>query len=168
MPGAPRGREPAAPRTFQVYPSPTVKVSVMRTLLHSSNVVYVGRQPGGSDRRAVTPRQPGVTALVLVKHGQTAKAILVSDCGIYSKAVWVPKAMVTIEQPSERGILVATMSKSFAEAKNLHPRFIDPEPFNQATREVLDRAVARAAHKRNVYRGHRSPHARHDSQNLFA
>lgn len=114
------------------------------------------------------PTSPGMTALVLVRHGETAKAILVSDCGVYAKAVWVPKAMVTIEQPSERGILVGTMSKAFAEMKNLHPRFIDPALFNQATREVLDRAVARAATKRNSYRGHRSPHARHDSQNLFA
>lgn len=139
----------------------------MRTLLRSSNVVYVGR-PRGSDRRQVTPSIVGVTCLVLVRHHQTEKAILVSDCGIYAKAVWVPKAMVTIEQPSERGILVATMSKAFAEQKNLHPRFIDPTLFNQATREVLDVAVARAAKKRNLYRGHRSPHARHDSQNLFA
>ncbi|MCK1536829.1 MULTISPECIES: hypothetical protein [unclassified Bradyrhizobium] len=114
------------------------------------------------------PTSPGMTALVLVRHGETASAILVSDCGISAKAVWVPKAMMTIEQPSERGILVATMSKSFAGAKNLHPRFIDPSPFNQATREVLDRAVARAAQKRNFYRGHRIAHARHDSQNLFA
>lgn len=140
----------------------------MRKLLRISNIVYVGRQRGGSDRRQVTPSSPGVTCLPLIRHGETAKAILVSDCGIYSKAVWVPKAMVTIEQPSERGVLVATMSKAFAEKKNLHPRFIDPDLFNQATREVLDRAVARAARKRNAYRGHRSPHARHDSQNLFA
>ena len=140
----------------------------MRTLLHSSNIIYVGR-PRGSDRRQVTPSSPGVTCLTLVRHGETAKAILVSDCGIYAKAVWVPKAMVTIEKPSsERGILVATMSKAFAEKKNLHQRFIDPTLFNEATREVLDRAVARAATKRNSYRGHRSPHARHDSQNLFA
>ncbi|WP_036010617.1 hypothetical protein [Bradyrhizobium yuanmingense] len=139
----------------------------MRTLLRSSNVVYVGR-PLGSDRRQVTPSSPGVTCLVLVRHGETAKAIRVSDCGIYAKSVWVPKAMVTIEQPSERGILVATMSKAFAEKKDLHPRFIDPEMFNQATREVLELAVARAARKRNSYRGHRIPHARHDTQNLFA
>ncbi|WP_439398979.1 hypothetical protein ACRQ5Q_16685 [Bradyrhizobium sp. PMVTL-01] len=139
----------------------------MRTLLRSSNIVYVGRQRGGSDRRAVMSSSPGITALVLVRHGETAKALLVSDCGIYAKAVWVPKAMLTIHEPSERGVLVATMSKAFAEQKNLHPRFIDPEQFNQATREALDRAVARAASKRNSYRGHRSPHARHDSQNLF-
>ena len=140
----------------------------MRTLLRSSNVVYVGSQRGGADRRAVMPSSPGITALVLIVHGRREKALLVSDCGIYSKAVWVPKAMLTIEQPSERGVLVATMSKAFAEKKNLHPRFIDPALFNEATREVLDRAVARAARKRNFYRGHRNPHARHDSQNQFA
>ncbi|WP_158669930.1 hypothetical protein [Bradyrhizobium guangdongense] len=140
----------------------------MRTLLRSSNVVYVGRQRGGSDRRAVMPSSPGITALVLVVHDRTERAMLVSDCGVYGKAVWVPKAMLTIEQPSERGILVATMSKAFAEKKDLHPRFIDPEMFNEATREALELAVARAARKRIAYRGHRSPHARHDSQNLFA
>lgn len=140
----------------------------MRKLDHFTDKVAASVAPRSFGRRAVMPTSPGMTALVLVRHGETAKAILVSDCGIYAKAVWVPKAMVTFEQPSERGILIATMSKSFAEAKNLHPRFIDPAPFNQATRDVLDRAVARAAQKRNFYRGHRSPHARHDSQNLFA
>lgn len=138
----------------------------MRTLLRSSNVVYVGRHRG-SDRRQVTPRQPGVTCLTLVRHGETAKALLVSDCGIYSKAVWVPKAMLTIHEPSERGILVATMSKAFAEQKNLHPSFIDPTLFNQATREALDAAVARAATKRNLYRGHREGGGRHLTQNAF-
>jgi len=139
----------------------------MRKLLQISSIVYVGR-PRGSDRRQVTPSSPGVTCLVLVRHQQTAKAILVSDCGIYRKAVWVPKSMVTLEEPSERGILVATMSKAFAEQKNLHPRFIDPELFNEATREALELAIKRAARKRNSYRGHRAPHARHDTQNLFA
>ncbi|MDX3971109.1 MAG: hypothetical protein QHD01_31570 [Bradyrhizobium sp.] len=140
----------------------------MRTLLHSSNIVYVGRQRGGSDRRQIIPSSPGMVCLPLIRHGETAKALLVSDCGIYGKAVWVPKAMLTIHEPSERGVLVATMSRAFAEKKDLHPRFIDPTLFNQATREVLDRAVARAASKRNAYRGHRSPHARHDTQNAFA
>lgn len=140
----------------------------MRTIAHFTNSVSASVAPRGFGRRAVMPTSPGMTALVLVRHGETAKAFLVSDCGISAKAVWVPKAMMTIEPASERGILVATMSKSFAEAKNLHPRFIDPDLFNQATREVLDRAVARAAQKRNFYRGHRMPHARHDSQNLFA
>jgi hypothetical protein len=119
-------------------------------------------------RRPILPSYRGVTCLVLVRHGQTEKAILVSDTGDRSKAVWIPKAMVTIEQPAERGILVATISKTFAEQKNLHPRFIDPALFNQATAEVLRDAVARAARKRNFYRGHRTPNGRHINQNAFA
>lgn len=141
----------------------------MRTIAHSTGHAFTaGIATRGGGRRAVMPTSPGITALVLVRHGSTEKALLVSDCGVYSKAVWVPKAMLTIHEPSERGILVATMSKAFAEKKDLHPRFIDPSLFNEATREVLDEAVKRAATKRNAYRGHRSPHARHDSQNLFA
>jgi len=141
----------------------------MRNLAHSTNTFTAGIATRGCGRRAVMPTSPSMTALVLCLHRETPKALLVSDCADQSKAVWVPKVMVTIEAPSsERGILVATMSKAFAERKDLHPRFIDPSLFNQATREVLNRAVARAASKRNSYRGHRSPHARHDSQNQFA
>jgi len=140
----------------------------MRTLLRSNNVVYVGRPRGGADRRQVMPSSPGMTCLPLIVHGRTEKALLVSDCGIYAKAVWVPKSMVTIHLPSDRGVLVATMSKAFAAQKNLHERFIDPTLFNEATRDVLEEAVKRAASKRNAYRGHRSPHARHDNQNQFA
>jgi hypothetical protein len=118
-------------------------------------------------RRPILPSYRGVTCLVLVRHGQTDKAIKVSDTGESARAVWIPKAMVTIEQPSERGILVATMSKTFAEQKNLHPRFIDPALFNQATAEVLSDAVTRAARKRNFYRGHRDP-LPYPGRNAFA
>jgi hypothetical protein len=76
--------------------------------------------------------------------------------------------MVTIEQPSERGILVCSMSQSFAEHKNLHPRFIDPSLFNAATAEVLRDAQARAARKRNFYRRYRAPTPRCMNRNVFA
>jgi hypothetical protein len=76
--------------------------------------------------------------------------------------------MVTIEMPSERGILVATMSKAFAEQKRLHPRFIDPTLFNQATADVLAEANARAARKRNSYRGYRAPTPNCMNRNVFA
>lgn len=141
----------------------------MRNIANSTDRLAASVAPRGFGRRAVMPASPGITALVLCLHGETPKALLVSDCADQSKAVWVPKAMVTIEEPtSQRGILVATMSKAFAAQKNLHERFIDPTLFNEVTRAVLDRAIARAAEKRNSYRGHRSPHARHDSQNQFA
>jgi hypothetical protein len=118
-------------------------------------------------RRPILPSYRGVTCLVLVRHGHTEKAFLVSDTGVRAAAVWIPKAMVTIEQPSERGILVATMSKTFAEQKNLHPRFIDPAQFNEATAEVLREANARAARKRNFYRGYREP-LPYPGRNAFA
>lgn len=119
-------------------------------------------------RRPINPAWSGLTCIVLVRHGATEKAILVSDSGDRSRAVWIPKAMVTIEMPSERGILVATMSKAFAEQKRLAPSFIDPTLFNQATAEVLRDAVARTARKRNSYRGYREPTPNCMNRNVFA
>ncbi|EJN11798.1 hypothetical protein PMI42_04811 [Bradyrhizobium sp. YR681] len=141
--------------------------SVMRNIAHSIDTFTAGIATRGCGRRAVLATSPGRTALVLVRHGQTEKALLVSDCGIYSRALWVPKAMLTIEA-FDRSILVATMSKTFAAQKSLRERFINPDLFNQATRDVLDEAIKRAAAKRNGYRGYRAAHARHDSRNQFA
>lgn len=138
----------------------------MRKSPRSSTVVdFPARASFG--RRPILPSYRGVTCLVLVRHHQTDKAILVSDTGDRTKAVWIPKAMVSIEPPSEYGILVATMSKVFAEQKNLHPRFIDPAQFNQATAEALAEAGARAARKRNFYRGYRQP-LPYPGRNMFA
>jgi hypothetical protein len=139
-----------------------------RTVSPTSNVIQMRRPAITFGRRPILPSYRGVTCLVLVRHGQTEKAFKVSDTGDSARAVWIPKAMVTIEQPSDRGILVATMSKTFAEQKRLQPRFIDPSQFNQATAEVLADAVARAARKRNFYRGHRPGNGRHLTQNDFA
>lgn len=130
----------------------------MRAVSNPSIIPFPS-QPRSFGRRPILPPYRGVTCLVLVRHGESKSKLawLVSDTGVASKAVWIPKAMVTIEMPSERGILVASMSKAFAEQKNLHPRFIDPSIFNQATADVLREANARAARKRNFYRGHRQP-----------
>jgi hypothetical protein len=134
-----------------------------------SEVVPISGRRAVFGRRPILPSYTGVTALVLVRHHQTDKAILVSDTGIRASAVWIPKAMVTIELPSDRGILVATISKTFADQKGLCAhRIIDPSLFNEATAEVLREANARAARKRNFYRGHRQPDGRHINQNAFA
>lgn len=125
--------------------------------LPASNIIPIAPARITFGRRPINPAWCGLTCLVLVRHGQTDKAILVSDAGDHTRAVWIPKAMVTIEQPSDRGVLVASMSKAFAEQKRLAPRFIDPAQFNQATAEALADAVSRAARKRNFYRGHQQP-----------
>jgi hypothetical protein len=138
-----------------------------RTVSRPSSIVPFPA-PGTAARRPIWPAWRGLTCLVLVRHHQTDKAIKVSTTGDASHAVWIPKLMVTIEQPSDRGILVATMSKAFAEQKNLHPRFIDPAQFNEATAEVLAEANARAARKRNFYRGYRAPTPYCMNRNVFA
>lgn len=144
----------------------------MRKLLQSNNVVYIGRSsPSMYGRRPIVGTDRGVTCIVLVRHGESRSKLawLVSDTGDRSKAVWIPKSMVTVDQPSERGILVATISKTFADQKGLCAhRIIDPSLFNHATAEVLRDANARAARKRNFYRGHRQPDGRHINQNAFA
>lgn len=141
----------------------------MRNRVQSADIVSFPA-PRAFARRPIASSSPGMTCLVLVRHGESAsgKAILVSDNGIYANAVWVPKSMVVIEQPSERGILVASMSKAFAQQKNLHERAIDPTLFNEATRDVLADANARAARKRNFYRRYRAPTANCMNRNVFA
>ena len=139
----------------------------MRTVSRSSTIVPFPTVRISYGRRPIVSSCQGVTCLVLIRHAETEKALKVSDTGDATKAVWIPKLMVAIEQPSERGIMVATMSKVFAEQKNLHPRFIDLALFNEATAEVLREAIARAARKRNLYRGHREG-SRWLNQNAFA
>lgn len=135
--------------------------------LPESNIIPLPAPRITFARRPIASVWRGLTCVVLVRHAQTEKAILVSDSGDRTKAVWVPKALVTIDQPSDRGILVASMSKAFAEQKGLGPRFIDPAQFNEATAEALRDANARAARKRNFYRGHREPNPSHVNQNAF-
>lgn len=118
-------------------------------------------------RRPIASSAPRMTCLVLILHGQSEKACKVSDSGVAAEAVWIPKVMVSLDEFSERGILVASMSKAFAERKNLHPRFIDPSLFDQATADVLREANARAARKRNLYRGHQQP-LPYPGRNAFA
>lgn len=140
----------------------------MRTSGYSArNVVQLSRAAPSFERRPVASRAERLTCIVLVRHFETKLAIKVSDTGDSAKAIWIPKSMVIIEQPSNRGILVASMSQLFAEQKRLAPRFIDPTLFNEATREALVDAERRAARKRNYYRGHRTPNGRGSTQNAF-
>jgi hypothetical protein len=59
------------------------------------------------------------------------------------------------------------MSEAFARQKHLAPRYIDPEQFAESIQPLMDDAVARAARKRNILRGHRSPAGRHITQRDF-
>lgn len=124
-------------------------------------------RPSTFHRRQILPSYAGVTCIALVVHDERPKALLVSDSGDRTKAVWIPRAMVSIEEPRALCFIVATMSKRFAEMKALFPRFIDPKQFPEGAREALFDAVVHAARKRNLYRGHRAGAGRRITQNDF-
>lgn len=128
-------------------------------------IPFPAHQPS-YNRRRLNPLFGNLTCLVLVKHGETEKALLVSDNGDRSRAAWCPKALLSIELAAGHGFIVATMSKRFAEQKGLYPRFIDPEGLTDEAITALDDASRRAARKRNLLRGHQDslPYSR----NVFA
>lgn len=140
----------------------------MRASPKTSNIVPHPVLAACYGRRRLNPGFGDLTCLVLVRHGETAKALLVSDTGDRSKAVWCPKALLAIENSCRFGFLVATLSKRFAEQKGLAPRFIDDDGFSDETKIALDDASRRAARKRNLLRGHRAPMSRHQNGNIYA
>lgn len=141
----------------------------MRKSLPAQNIHPFPLRPI-ADRRPIASSAPQMTCLVLCRHGESRSKLawLVSSTGIYADAVWIPKSMVTVEDPSDRGIMVASMSKAFARQKKLSECTMDPTLFNEATRDVLADANARAARKRNFYRRYRAPTPNCMNRNVFA
>jgi hypothetical protein len=120
------------------------------------------------DRRPVASFFAGLTCLVLVRHDEKEKALLVSDDGDAVGAVWVPKAMLTLS-PGDRGkFLVATVSKAFAGQKKLFGRFIDPERFLPEEVQQLTEAESLAARTRQGLRGDRAPMSWNHGRYVFA
>lgn len=133
----------------------------------SSDVTFP-HAPASFARRAIASNPMAhVTCLVLVKHHETEKALLVSDNGDAVGAVWVPKSMLWLDQADRGRFIVATMSKGFAEQKRLYPRFIDPARFLAEEIASLREAEGLAARTRNRLRGHRDP-LPYPGRNAFA
>lgn len=127
----------------------------MRKPSQSADVVTVAPRQASYGRRPLAPLFGHLTCLVLVKHGETEKALLVSDDGDAVGAVWVPKVVLIIE-PGERGrFIIATISKAITAQKRLDCRFIDPARFLAEEITVLQEAKMLAARSRNRLRGHR-------------
>lgn len=140
----------------------------MRASPKTSNIVPHPALSASFGRRRLNPVFGELTCLVLVRHAETDKALLVSADGDLSRAVWCPKAMLSIEQPSRMGFLVATLSKRFAEQKDLRVCLIDDDRFTSETRIALEDATRSAARKRNLLRGHHAPMSRHQNRNIYA
>jgi hypothetical protein len=127
----------------------------MRNPSKSADIVRFPARPSVSyPRRTLAPIPGNMTCLVLIKHGETAKALLVSDNGDQSRARWCPKSMLIIE-PGDRGkFLVATMPKLIAEQRSFYPRPIDREAFTETQLRLLCEAESLAARNRNRLRNH--------------
>src|SRR5579859_5625051 len=138
-----------------------------RTVSPPSNIIELPQPKIAFGRRPILSSYRGLTCLALVVHHQTDAALLVSDSGDRAKAVWIPKSMVSIEQPWNLCFVVATMTSGFARQKRLNVRFIDPEIFNEGEQKLLADAQARAAAKRLAYSGRAPASARHITQRDF-
>lgn len=136
---------------------------VMRKPQPSNVLTFPPRASGRAlsfPRRTLAPIPGPMTCLVLVKHGETEKALLVSDHGEGMKAVWFPKSMLIIDPASKGTFLVATMAKHFAEQKGLSPfAFLDPESGIWSAQQVEEMNAAKvlAARNRNRLRNYREP-----------
>lgn len=57
--------------------------------------------------------------IAAVRHAETDKAILVSETGEKSDAVWLPKSQVEIENDGHKNFITVTMPEWLAKDKGL-------------------------------------------------
>jgi len=139
----------------------------MRTSPSTSTVTPFRSGPVSFGRRPLASYAGHLTCIALVRHQETDKALLVSDCGSAIGAVWVPKAMLVIDKADRGRFIVATMSQAFANQKRLMPRTIDPSKFTADEARDLQDAVMVAARTRLRLRNFREPLA-YPGRNAFA
>jgi hypothetical protein len=140
----------------------------MRKPAETSNVTQFPQRQGSFPRRTLAPIPGQLTCLVLIRHSETARALLVSDNGDPFRSVWIPKSVLVIEKGERGDFLVATFPKLIAERKNLHPRFIDHSSgWTEAQLKHLCEAESLAARNRNRLRKHRDP-LPYPGRNAFA
>jgi hypothetical protein len=141
-------------------------VTVRKSALFADSVPFRSA-PRPYARRRVRAVFDSLTCLVLIRHGETDKALQVSDDGEAAGAVWVPKALLSIDRADRGRFLVATMSQALAQQKRLTSRFIDPSKLLPEEAERLADAVG-TARSRNALRGYRQPIGWSGGRNVFA
>jgi hypothetical protein len=124
-------------------------------------------------RRPVKAFYAGITCLALVNHQESAskKALYVSDDGDVLNAVWVPKALLGLDKKDRGRFLVATVSKAFADRKQLDfGRFKAEwaERLLPDERAQFDDAQQVAKLSRQRFRGDATSRLSHFGRNEFA
>jgi hypothetical protein len=144
----------------------------MRKSPAPSNIIPISTVVAQSFGRRPLPKVlVSFTCIVLVKHHETAKAMLVSTDGDAVGAVWCPKAMLGLDQVDRGRFLVATVSKAFAGQKRLDVGHLKLEWTDQLTPEEriqLKSAEELARRTRQRFNGTRAPMSWNGGRNVFA
>ena len=123
------------------------------------------------DRRPLPRAFAAFTCIVLYRHHETAKALLVSTDGDAVGAVWIPKAMAGIDQADRGKFIVATVSKAFAGEKRNDVGHFKLEWTDRLTPEErvqLKSAEELARRTRQRFNGTRDQMSWSGGRNVFA
>lgn len=144
----------------------------MRKFPATSNIAPFSAPASRSfDRRPLPKVFAEFTCLVLIKHHETAKALLVSDDGDAVGAVWIPRAMVGTDKTDRGRFLVATVSKAFAGEKRIGVGHFKLEWTDRLTpdeRVQLKSAEELARRTRQRFNGYRPSTLGYMGRNEFA
>lgn len=141
----------------------------MRTLSEITSTIVPFPTPARSfGRRPLRSFAGQLTCLTLFKHQEIAGMVSVSDDGDAVGAVWIQKAMVTID-PKDRGpFLVVTISQALARQHNLQVCILDWDRYTPAERLMLKDAVECAQRSRQRLGGYRPSFSRCNGRDHYA
>jgi hypothetical protein len=94
---------------------------------------------------------------MLVRHDETDTEVLVSDDGDAIGAVWLPKALLSIDRADRGRFLVVTLAQRAAHQHHLSVPIIDRARFTAEERTDLEDAITAAARGRKRLGGREEP-----------
>lgn len=114
----------------------------------SSSVVHLNARPRFSARRPLKSYAGHITALMLFRHQETATDIFLSRNDDVLDAVWLPKALLSIDKTDRGRFLVVTLSQRTAFMNRLTTCIIDRDSYKPEERAQLEEAITTAARAR--------------------
>jgi len=139
----------------------------MRTA-QSTVVPFSPSRPRSFPRRPLAAFVGHVTCLMLFRHDETDTELLVSDDDDAVGAVWLPKALLSIDRADRARFLVVTLSQRIAHQHHLSTPIIDRASFTPEERADLEDAITAAARARRRLGGNREEPLPFPGRNAFA
>jgi hypothetical protein len=140
----------------------------MRDPATTSSIVPFPTPAQSFGRRPLTSFAGQLTALVLVRHQETDAMVFVSDDDDAVGAVWIPKAMLVIDQKDRGSFLVVTISQNLARQHNLQIRVRSWDRYTPDERLMLTDASQTAARARDRLSGRTKTFSRCNGRDHYA